>query len=59
VSWPLVKLGTVAEINPRLPKDTDESQLVTFLGMASISENGTIISQDSRVLSETKRDLLL
>ncbi len=55
MSWPLVSLGSVALINPRLPKDSDESQLVTFLGMASISEDGKILEQETRVLSETKK----
>jgi type I restriction enzyme S subunit len=55
VSWPLVDIGDVAFINPRLPKDTDESQEVTFLGMASISEDGTILNQEQRVLSDTKK----
>lgn len=55
MSWPLVKLGSVATVNPRIPKDTDESQLVTFLGMASVSESGELITQETRVFSETKK----
>ena len=55
MSWPIVNLEKVAQINPRLPKDTDESQLVTFLKMASVSEQGELLTQESRVLSETKK----
>ena len=55
MSWPLADIGDVAFINPRLPKDTDGSQEVTFLGMASISEDGTILNQEQRVLSDTKK----
>ena len=55
MSWPLVKLDQVAEINPRLPKDTNDSQQVTFLPMAAISETGKITGGESRVLAETKK----
>jgi len=55
VSWPLVELGTVAQINPRLPQGTDEAQDVSFLAMASVSEDGLILNQESRTLSETKK----
>lgn len=55
MSWPLVDLEKVAYVNPRLPKDTDETQKVSFLGMASVSEQGQILEQETRVLSETKK----
>lgn len=55
MSWPLVRIGQVTEVNPRLPKETDETQLVSFLGMASVSEDGKLISEEARVLSETKK----
>ena len=55
MSWPLVALNDVAEINPSLPKGIDESQQVSFLGMASVSEQGTILSQESRILAETRK----
>ena len=55
MSWPLVALNDVVEINPSLPKEIDASQQVSFLGMASVSEQGTILSQESRILSETRK----
>lgn len=55
MSWPKAKLGEVCVINPRLPKDTDESQNVSFLTMSSVSEKGLITHQETRVLSETKK----
>lgn len=55
MSWPMVALGDVVKVNPRLPKDTDESQLVTFLKMASVSEQGELLEQESRVLADTKK----
>lgn len=55
MSWPLVKLSKVADINPRLPKDTDETQQVTFLPMAAVSESGKLIHQEKRILKETRK----
>lgn len=55
MSWPLVQLDTIAEINPRLPKDTVQSQKVTFLPMAAVSEQGKVIAGEERILSETKK----
>ncbi len=50
-----VPLAEVAQINPRLPKHIDESQAVSFLAMASVSEEGKLINQETRILSETKK----
>lgn len=55
MSWPLVKIGDLATINPRLPKGVNQTQDVSFLGMASVSEEGRIIDQEIRILSETKK----
>ena len=55
MSWPLVKLSDVATINPRPPRDVDESQQVTFVAMASASEDGHLLSSETRILSETKK----
>lgn len=55
MSWPLVKLSEVAQVNPRLPKDVDETQEVIFLPMAAISEQGQILEQEKRILSETRK----
>ncbi|WP_417533674.1 restriction endonuclease subunit S [Marinobacterium stanieri] len=50
-----VPLSKVAQINPRLPKGTDESQDVSFLAMASVSEDGLVLEQETRVLKETRK----
>lgn len=55
MSWPLVKLIDVATVNPRLPKDADETQAVSFVAMASASEEGRLLSEETRVLSETRK----
>lgn len=55
MSWPLVKLSEVVTVNPRLPKDVDESQLVSFVAMASASEEGFLLNEEARVLAETKK----
>ena len=55
MSWPRVKLSDVATINPRLPREIDGSQLVTFVAMASASEDGHLLASETRVLVETKK----
>ena len=55
MSWPTIELGKVAYINPRLPQNMDETQNVSFLGMASVSEEGKILAEETRMLSETKK----
>ncbi|WP_226100925.1 restriction endonuclease subunit S [Dickeya oryzae] len=55
MSWPMVKLGDVCTINPRLPKNANPEQDVTFLAMAAVSEKGEISSQETRILHETKK----
>jgi len=55
MKWPMEKLSEVCQVNPRLPKDSDESQEVSFLAMASISEDGVLLNQETRILGETKK----
>ncbi|HAT8498280.1 TPA: restriction endonuclease [Vibrio vulnificus] len=55
MSWPLVKLTEVAEVNPRCPKDIDEDQIVSFVAMASASEAGLLLGEELRVLKDTKK----
>jgi len=52
---PRVHLAEVAQINPRLPKGTNEAQEVSFLAMASVSEDGKILEQETRILGETRK----
>lgn len=51
----MVKLSDVAQINPRCPKEIDREQLVSFVAMASASEDGKLLSEEIRVLDETKK----
>lgn len=55
MSWPLVKLSEVVTINPRLHKDIDDSQQVSFVAMASASESGFLLNEESRLLADTKK----
>lgn len=54
-TWPMVALGDVATINPRLPGDSDETQIVSFVSMASASEEGFLLDEEPRILSEAKK----
>ncbi|WP_192021470.1 restriction endonuclease subunit S [Shewanella sp. WPAGA9] len=55
MSWPLVCLSDVAEINPRCPKEIDETQTVSFVAMASVSEEGNLLNEEPRTLGDTKK----
>lgn len=55
MKWPMVKLGDVVTVNPRLPKDANGDEVVSFVAMASASEEGSLLSEEIRVLSETKK----
>ncbi|EGQ9972268.1 restriction endonuclease subunit S [Vibrio vulnificus] len=55
MSWPLVTLTEVAEVNPRCPKDIDEDQIVSFVAMASASEEGLLLGEEPKALKETKK----
>ena len=55
MSWPMVKLGDVATVNPRAPKALDSYQIVAFVAMASVSEDGYLQSEEPKVLEETKK----
>jgi type I restriction enzyme, S subunit len=50
-----VPLAYITQINPRLPQNLDESQNVSFVAMASVSEDGRILKQDTRTLGNTKK----
>ncbi|MBW8190293.1 restriction endonuclease subunit S [Neiella marina] len=55
MSWPLIKLSDVVQVNPRCPRDIDEFQNVSFVAMASASEEGFLLTEETRVLGETKK----
>jgi type I restriction enzyme S subunit len=50
-----VQLDKVADINPRLPRGLDETQAVSFLAMASVSEDGQLLKEETRTFSDTKK----
>lgn len=50
-----VKLSEVVTVNPRIPKDIEESQPVSFVAMASVSEDGALLHEETRTLAETKK----
>lgn len=55
--FPTVKIGDVVQLNPRLPASIKLAppQTVTFLGMASVSEDGLINKVESRAFDEVKK----
>jgi type I restriction enzyme S subunit len=55
VSRPLVLLSEVVIVNPRLPKGIDETQKSSFVAMASVSQEGFLLNEESKILSETKK----
>lgn len=55
MSWPVVQLSEVAQINPRLPKNIDGSQIVSFVAMASAGEDGMLLNEEARILADTKK----
>ncbi len=52
-NWEWKKIGEVCEVNPskRELQDLDENTTVSFIPMASVSEQGKIISQEERSLN--------
>ena len=51
----VVALNSVAEINPRQPRDLDSLGEVAFLSMSAVSEDGRILEQERRVLGDVKK----
>lgn len=50
-----VPLSQVIQINPRLPKGLENSTEISFVQMASVSEDGGIIIQETRNFGEVKK----
>lgn len=51
----MIPLSQVVQINPRLPRGLDDSLEISFLAMASISENGEITRQETRQFGDVKK----
>lgn len=53
---PQTPLGDVVHINPRIPKaDIDETQDVSFVAMASVTDDGRIVHQETRKIKDTRK----
>ena len=50
-----VPLSQVVQINPRLPRGLEDSREISFVPMASVSEEGGITLQETRNFGEVKR----
>lgn len=53
--WGLTTLGDCSIVNPKKPKGISEDLLVTFTGMSSVSEYGTIDTSITRPYSEVSK----
>ncbi len=51
----MIPLAQVVQLNPRPPKGLDDSQQISFLAMASLSEDGEITHQETRSFSDVKK----
>ncbi|MBF6258178.1 restriction endonuclease subunit S [Nocardia farcinica] len=54
-SLPTAELGSVATINPRLSRPFEDDEMVSFLGMADVSEDGTTSAGIDRPFSDVRR----
>ncbi len=50
-----VPIGQIAQLNPRTPKNLNEDQKISFLPMASVSEDGKVVEQEDRTFSKVKK----
>lgn len=51
----MIPLSQLVQINPRLPKGLEDSREISFVAMASVSEDGEITHQETRTYSEVKK----
>jgi type I restriction enzyme, S subunit len=49
------RLGDICDINPKMPKSLDDGELVSFLPMAAVSEEGRIAFEEERTVAEVKK----
>lgn len=54
--WPLTKLGMISDLNPSKTqlRDLDKDTLISFIDMASISDNGFIIKTEQKRYADVK-----
>ena len=51
----MIPLAQLIQINPRMPRGLEDSREISFVAMASVSENGGITHQKTRKFSEVKK----
>ncbi|MCA9884302.1 MAG: restriction endonuclease subunit S, partial [Anaerolineae bacterium] len=51
-AWEEVRIDDVARVNPPKPKNLDENTVVSFVGMADVSEDARLTTKESRPYSE-------
>lgn len=54
-AWPIVRLGEVADLNPRLTSRPTDETMVSFLAMADVEVDGTTTSGVDRPFHEVAR----
>ncbi len=52
--WEVVKLGDVTQINPRMTKQLSSDQVVSFVPMACVLEEGRLEREEMRIYSQVK-----
>ncbi|MEQ1953259.1 restriction endonuclease subunit S [Mesorhizobium yinganensis] len=55
MSFKIVRLDRVCEINPRSPKSLADDEVVSFLPMAAVSEDGFILFEEDREARAVKK----
>lgn len=55
MGWPQAELSSICEINPRNNSNLVDDEPVSFLPMASVSEDGSISSEQVRTIAEVKK----
>ena len=55
MSIPIIRLADICEINPRMPKMLSDDAVVSFLPMASVSEDGFVDFEERREVREVKK----
>ncbi|WKN21085.1 restriction endonuclease subunit S [Azotobacter vinelandii] len=51
----MIPLAQLVQVNPRMPRGLEDSREISFVAMASVSENGGITRQETRKFSEVKK----
>jgi type I restriction enzyme S subunit len=55
VTMPVVRLSEVCEINPRMPKSLADDDIVSFLPMTAVSEDGQVEFEEQRKAGDVRK----